>query len=261
MIPTEAEEGRVLVTYLRLKGYKFTHVANETGSGAGARFQGMRNKRQGTSKGFPDYGVIIEITKKTRILVFVELKRIKKSVTSPEQKEWIECLNNCDNTIAIIAKGANDAIDQLENIKNNWKILWTIYCGIQQRCNDKNMPAYHRYGGRGIKNNFSTPAEFFIWSIKNGYKKGLTIERIDNEGNYEPINCKWATRKEQANNRSSSHLITALNKTLTLQQWSEETGIGHKTILYRLKKGWSPEKALSIKPVVGRNQTHKEEVF
>ena len=56
--PTEAEEGRTLVAYLRLKGYKHTHIANETGAGRNARFQGIRNKQQGVSKGFPDYLII-----------------------------------------------------------------------------------------------------------------------------------------------------------------------------------------------------------
>ncbi len=108
MIPTEAEEGRLLVTYLRLKGYKFTHVANETGSGAGARFQGMRNKRQGTSKGFPDYLVIAN----NRLLA-IELKRVKGGRATPEQKEWLEHLNNV-GVPAKVCHGADEAIEFIE---------------------------------------------------------------------------------------------------------------------------------------------------
>lgn len=109
-VPTEAQEGRTLVAYLRVKGYRFTHIANETGSGRGARFQGIRNKQQGTSKGFPDYLVIVN-----NQLVAIELKRTKGSVTSQEQKEWIEALNKA-GIPAKICKGAKEAIDFIKTI-------------------------------------------------------------------------------------------------------------------------------------------------
>ena len=114
MIPTEAQEARTLVAYLRVRGYRFTHIANETGIGKNARFQGIRNKQQGTSKGFPDYLIIVN-----NRLVAIELKRTKGSVTSKEQKEWIEALNNC-GIEATICKGAEEAIKYIEGVKRNW---------------------------------------------------------------------------------------------------------------------------------------------
>ena len=99
-VPTEAEEGRALVAYLRLNGYRFHHSANETGSGRGARFQGIRNKQQGVSKGFPDYLIWL----KSGRMIAIELKRLRGSSTSREQKEWIEFLNNT-GTPAQISKG------------------------------------------------------------------------------------------------------------------------------------------------------------
>lgn len=106
--PTEAEEGRKLVSYLRLRGFKFTHIANETGSGAGAKYQGIRNKQQGTSKGFPDYIVIAD-----NKLVAIELKRIEGGKVSPEQKEWLAALSNA-GADAFISYGADDAIEYFE---------------------------------------------------------------------------------------------------------------------------------------------------
>lgn len=109
--PTEAQEAKILVAYLRVKGYRFMHCANETGSGQGARFQGIRNKQQGVSKGFPDY----QIWLKDGTQVFIELKRIKNSTTSPEQKEWIAFLQH-HGFKAEICKGAAEAINFIETV-------------------------------------------------------------------------------------------------------------------------------------------------
>lgn len=111
MIPTEAQEGKMLVAYLRIRGFMFTHIANETGSGASARFQGIRNKQQGVSKGFPDYLVIVR-----NRLCAVELKRTKRSTVSPAQKVWIDALNAC-GVPARICRGANEAITFIEQLE------------------------------------------------------------------------------------------------------------------------------------------------
>jgi hypothetical protein len=81
--------------------------------------------------------------------------------------------------------------------------LYSIWESLKRRCNNKNFKHYHRYGGRGISycKEWENYGIFYNWAVNNGYSAILTLDRINNDGNYEPNNCKWSTRKEQANNR------------------------------------------------------------
>ena len=132
--------------------------------------------------------------------------------------------------------------------------LFNIWSGMKERCSREKHHEYQNYGGRGI-----TVCEEWIddflafkdWAMANGYQEGLTIDRIDVNGNYEPKNCRWVTKKEQNNNRRNNHTLTYNDQTHTISQWSEITGIGKSTILERIKLGWSVEDALT-KPVQQR---------
>ena len=83
--------------------------------------------------------------------------------------------------------------------------------------------------------------------MENGYSDGLTIDRIDNNGNYEPSNCRWATAVEQANNKSNNHLITYRGRTMTLAEWARELGINYSTLRSRFnRQKLSPEEAFAM---------------
>lgn len=131
---------------------------------------------------------------------------------------------------------------------NNRSRLYRIWAGMKSRCTNKNATHYDRYGGRGITvckewlNDFET---FRDWALANGYKENLSIDRIDNNGNYEPGNCKWVTDKGQGRNRSTNALYTINRTEKSLAEWCENYNISYKTVRSRLDEGWDIEKALT----------------
>lgn len=131
--------------------------------------------------------------------------------------------------------------------------LYRIWANIKTRCYNTNDPHYPRWGGKGVvmceewKNSFSS---FYTWSIANGYREDLTIDRIDCDGNYEPSNCRWITWADQNRNKKDVRFITYNGKTQTIGQWTKELGIGKETIRERLKRGWTEIEAVSGKRVM-----------
>lgn len=118
--------------------------------------------------------------------------------------------------------------------------IHNVWNSMIQRCHNKNVKTYDRYGGRGIfvcdewRYSFES---FYNWAISNGYDEslGLSIDRINNDLGYSPDNCRWATREQQANNKSSNRMITYDGKTLNLKQWSVILGVNYKVLHNRLK--------------------------
>lgn len=136
--------------------------------------------------------------------------------------------------------------------------LYNIWCCMKARCYRIKHDAYHNYGGRGITvcdewlNDFKS---FYDWANNNGYKETLTLDRIDNDKEYSPLNCKWSTRKEQNSNSRNCHYVTYNGKTQTLQQWSEELDIKMGTLWSRLRvQKWTVEKAFTTEVIKGGNR-------
>ena len=124
--------------------------------------------------------------------------------------------------------------------------LHHIWLGILYRCSDKNLKYQARYFVRGIRvcDEWKTFENFYDWSINNGYREDLTIDRIDNDGNYEPSNCRWVDRKAQNNNRSSNHMISYKGETKNVTQWMM-TFDSYAQKFYRyLDKGFSDGDAI-----------------
>jgi len=118
--------------------------------------------------------------------------------------------------------------------------LYGIWLGMKARCYNPKKKRYDNYGGRGIEvcdewqNDFEA---FMLWAKDNGYKNNLTIDRINNDGNYSPENCRWSTNKKQANNRSSNINIEYRGKEYTLLQIAEKLNLNSKMLYERYRKG------------------------
>lgn len=122
---------------------------------------------------------------------------------------------------------------------------YNSWIGMLSRCRDKSHCHYHRYGGRGIHVCKRWRESFSAFVEDMGPRpEGTSIDRIDNDGDYEPSNCRWATVEEQSLNSSQAHVITFNNKTLTTRGWARELGIGFSTLRNRLKR-MTVERALT----------------
>lgn len=120
--------------------------------------------------------------------------------------------------------------------------IYTTFTSMLQRVYDKNKDNYKWYGGRGIKvcnewyNDFMA---FYRWSMENGYKEGLTIDRIDTDGDYCPDNCRWVTRAEQASNRRSNIIVEYNGETMTLMQLIKKYNLKQSVVYQRHDNGWA----------------------
>ena len=145
------------------------------------------------------------------------------------------------------------------------KHLAVVLCGMRKRCYKPNSNCYKNYGGRGIKvcNEWlgkDGQKNFYKWAIDNGYRKGMSIDRIDNNGDYTPQNCRWATPKTQAYNRSTNSYVTIHGKTQTVSEWADEIGISRGAMQNRLRYGWSEDRLLEPQQIHLKMSKHEMRV-
>lgn len=121
---------------------------------------------------------------------------------------------------------------------------YIIWCGMKQRCQSPNSPRFADYGGRGITVCDEWRESFPNFLRDMGRSNGLSLDRIDNDKGYSPENCRWATTKQQNNNRRQHRMIECFGVRKSLTEWSEYVGLKFDTIFMRLKRGWSVDDAL-----------------
>ena len=128
---------------------------------------------------------------------------------------------------------------------------------MRERCYNPRDISYHNYGARGITvcDEWRNSSRVFIdWAMANGWRRGLQIDRIDNDGNYEPGNCRWVTRRRNMRNCRTNRIVTFNGESLPLAEWSDRTGIPYFALVARLNKGWEVPRALTqpVRPQLNR---------
>jgi len=195
---------------------------------------------------------------------FNRLTAIRRVGYNQSHESMWECKCDCGNGVTVrlksLVKGRTKSCGcyQREEVSDRMKThglsdcrLHEIWTHMRRRCREPNHHAYDQYGARGIKVceewniNFQS---FYDWAMTNGYSDDLTLDRKDNDGNYEPGNCRWATMIEQQNNKSTNVALTINGIPKTIAEWSRETGIGYSTIRERRRRGKKSGVDL-IKPV------------
>lgn len=124
---------------------------------------------------------------------------------------------------------------------------YRAWAGMKGRCHNPKSKQWHRYGGRGIKvcDKWRESFKDFLADVGPRPSRFHSMDRIDNDGDYEPGNCRWATNKEQSINRSSSRFLTFQGTTLTVTEWANRLGMKQPTLSRRIIHGWSTERALT----------------
>lgn len=126
--------------------------------------------------------------------------------------------------------------------------LQSVWNQMKQRCRNPNDDHYPYYGARGIEVRWDTFADFAEWAETNGYQPGLSIDRIDNNGHYEPSNCRWTDAITQMRNRSDNRLLTAFGETKCIAEWAEDPrcAVSQDALGQRVRKSdWTPEEMLT----------------
>lgn len=127
--------------------------------------------------------------------------------------------------------------------------LFRIWSSMKRRCNCTNIYTYKNYGSKGIKvcEEWLDFQAFYDWAMANGYADKLSIDGINNDGNYEPSNCRWVDMKVQENNRTNNRVVNYSGNKYTVSELADLLSIPYATLLYRINSGWK-DRELSLTP-------------
>lgn len=186
-------------------------------------------------------------------LKVVELYGRKVSKNNKSQAMW-KCECDCEKHNIIFSTGYNlksgkiyccEECKRMEYTKDGLSRtrIGKIWYAMKRRCYEEKSNSYMRYGGKGIticpewENDKNGLQNFYEWSMKNGYKDGLTIDRINSNGNYEPSNCRWASRRTQANNRENTTYVEYKGRKVSICDLARELGMKESTLQTRYQRG------------------------
>lgn len=177
-----------------------------------------------------------------------------------EQTRW-RCVCDCGKETVVYAGNLvrgytrscgctrnEKAAEALSTHRETKTRLYRIWNNMLTRCYNKTDPHYIYYGLRGVEvcDEWKKYEAFRSWALSTGYNESLTIDRINVNGNYNPGNCKWATQKEQANNKRTNRHIEYNGQRKTVAEWAESCGMDYRTLWGRLYvQGWTVERALT----------------
>jgi hypothetical protein len=149
-------------------------------------------------------------------------------------------ITSCRNCVSRATHG--------EAVPGNQSVEYRLWAGMKQRCTNPSAPGWHNYGGRGIKvcQRWADSFEAFLEDMGRRPGEGYSIDRYPNQdGDYEPGNCRWATWKEQNRNKRDNRILEFGGKRRCVNEWAEVVGLPVSTLKKRLKNGWSVEAILT----------------
>jgi hypothetical protein len=195
---------------------------------------------------------------------FGRLTVIERTGSNKQGRALWKCKCDCGNDEFVITIGTNllkgdrtscgclnieKTIERSTTHGGSKTRLYNIYRDILKRCYNPKFKHYQYYGGKGVSVCKEWIGEsgfinFRVWSMMNGYKDDLTLDRINGDGNYEPNNCRWVSMKVQNNNKKNNHFITINGETKTITQWSEEYNLEKGVLQKRIRSGWEESELL-----------------
>jgi len=137
--------------------------------------------------------------------------------------------------------------------------VYNIWRSMKDRCTNPNSPSFPRYGGRGVAVCQRWQSFTAFYADMGDPPVGMSIDRTDVNGNYEPTNCRWATAKQQSNNTRTNTKVTYNGKTQTLAQWARELDLPYHRVVWRHKKGMTPPELFTTDSLQGKTVKHMVE--